>query len=480
MSVTRPRTDDPPPPAAPTPGTEGVLTEAQAEEYVHGICFKTGPPRRIGTELEWFLHGADDPARPLGPAVLAAAADDLSRLPLAAAFSREPGGQIELSSRPAPSLADLVADTAADLAAVRGLLRDRGLRVHGHGHDPWRPPRRVLDLPRYAAMESYFDRFGPAGRAMMCSTASVQVCLDAGTADGGPTGFAARWRLAHRLGPVLVAAFANSPLREGRPTGWRSTRQAVWSRIDPDRTLAPRPLRDPRGAWARYALDAPVMCVRGGAHRPWTVPAGLTFRRWIADGARGPAGRPPTLDDLRYHLTTLFPPVRPQGHLELRMIDAQPGDDGWIVPVAVVAALFDDPLANSAAARAVRELAEDGPARPAGPTGAAGPGGSTGPGPRDGLWLRAARNGLTDPALRRAAQECFEAAAGALPRLGAPPRIRALVAAFAERHVARGRCPADDLLDAVTGREGRPVPARPAGPAAPAAPPSPTGKESRP
>ena len=32
------------------------------------------------------------------------------------------------------------------------------------------------------------------------------------TAAGG-TGFRFRWRLLHAIGPVLVAAFANSPLR---------------------------------------------------------------------------------------------------------------------------------------------------------------------------------------------------------------------------------------------------------------------------
>ena len=61
-------------------------------------------------------------------------------------------------------------------------------------------------------MEAYLDRTGPAGRAMMCTSASVQVCLDAGHEEPGPLGYGRRWRLAHLLGAVLVAAFANSPL----------------------------------------------------------------------------------------------------------------------------------------------------------------------------------------------------------------------------------------------------------------------------
>ena len=62
-------------------------------------------------------------------------------------------------------------------------------------------------------------------------------------------------------------------------------------------------------------------------------------------------------------------------------------------------------------------------------------------------WLRAARDGLADPVLARASQQCFEAADAALGRAGAPADIRRRVAEFADRYVLRRRCPADDLLE---------------------------------
>lgn len=409
-------------------GDVTMIDEAEAAAYAHGICFKNGPPHKVGVELEWLLHDAADPRVPVGDARQRAAYEDLGRLELCSALTREPGGQVELSSPPADSLTECVEIMARDLAVVRSCLAGHGLGPAGYGHDPWHRPRRVLTLPRYAAMEEYFDRSGPVGRSMMCSTASVQVCLDAGTDQAGPRGYRERWRLAHLLGPVLVAAFANSPFSKGRSTGVRSTRQAVWAALDPGRTQAPPGNGDPRDAWAAYALAAPVLCVRGGGV-PWQVPTGVTFRDWIA--GRGGVPRPPTLDDLDYHLTTLFPPVRPQGHLELRMIDAQPGDDGWIVPLAVTTALLDDPAAARAALGAVRPL----DLRPYDRA------------PGNPLWRRAARHGMTDAALRLAAEACFDAARRALPRLGASAAIQGLVAGFEERYVARGRCPADDLLD---------------------------------
>ncbi|MEU4949003.1 ergothioneine biosynthesis glutamate--cysteine ligase EgtA [Streptomyces lavendulae] len=421
--------DSPAPPAQDF--AQSPLTEAAAEDLVHGICFKTGPPRLVGAELEWLVLDAERPWQPLPPERLTAGHEAARALPLRSRLTAEPGGQLELSSAPAASLSDCVDGLQADLTAVRAALGDRGLVLRGLGRDPRGPQRRLLTSPRYEAMEAYFDRTGPAGRAMMRSSASVQVCVDAGHEEPGPLGHGRRWRLAHLLGAVLVAAFANSPAHEGPYRGWKCARQGIWSDIDTRRSLAPPLDAEPRAAWTRHALDTEVMCVRAHGDGPWAVPRGLTFRDWLrTDGGHGL--RRPTAGDLEYHLTTLFPPVRPRGHLELRMIDAQPGEDGWLVPTAVTHALFDDPEAAETAYRAVKALADAyGSARA----------------PRNALWHTAARSGLADRDLRTAATACFEAAAEALPRLGASTHVRDTVGAFTERYVRRGRCPADDAGD---------------------------------
>ncbi|MEU9591403.1 ergothioneine biosynthesis glutamate--cysteine ligase EgtA [Streptomyces sp. NPDC048193] len=405
-----------------------TVTEAEVEALVHGICFKTGPPSRLGVEVEWLVHELRAPRLPVTDERLEAVYAALRPVPLNSSLTVEPGGQLELSSLPAASLMECVDAVRADLDAVRAVLREEGLALVGLGHDPWRSPRRYLRRPRYDAMEACLDRTGPAGRFMMCATASVQVCLDAGHEEPGPLGHVRRWWLAHQLGAVLVAAFANSPLSGGRPTGWRSTRQLRWTQIGAGRAGGPPLDADPRRTWARHVLDAPVMCVRRDGGGPWEVPDGMTFREWTR--VRSP--RPPTREDLDYHLTTLFPPVRPRGHLELRMIDAQPGDDGWIVPLAVTAALFDDQEASETAYRAVKPLAERTLGQPA---------------PHNPLYRAAARDALTDPELRDAAAVCFAAALDALPRLGATTGVTDAVAAYRDRYVDRGRCPADDLLD---------------------------------
>jgi glutamate--cysteine ligase len=348
-------------------------------------------------------------------------------MPSGGLLTTEPGGQLELSSLPADSVTECVRATAADLAALRAAVADAGLELAGFGLDPLRPPRRVLDLPRYAAMEAFFDRGGPWGRQMMCGTASVQVSLDAGDDSDGHTGYRWRWQLLHAIGPVLVAAFANSPLRDGRPTGWHSARQQVWANMDPGRTRAPAADGDPRDAWAAYALDAELMCVREPASTDWTAPPGLTFRDWVRDGGSGTL-RAPTAEDLDYHLSTLFPPVRPRGHFELRMIDAQPGD-GWVVPLAVASALLSDAQAAEAAMAAAERLWH--------------PDGANGEDP----WLLAASVGPAHPRIARASRECFAVAHDALVRHRTPADILAAVDDFIDRYVTKDRCPADDLLE---------------------------------
>jgi glutamate--cysteine ligase len=268
-------------------------------------------------------------------------------------------------------------------------------------------------------MERRFDRVGPAGRSGMCSTAAVQVCLDAGE---GPQ-VAERWAAVHALGPVLLAAFANSPLLHGRRTGWKSSRTACWLALDPRRTAPPPPsaglARDPAVAWARRVVDTEVLCVRRAEGVDWDAPAGVTFGDWV-EGALRP---PPTTADLDYHASTLFPPVRPHGHLEVRYLDAQPGRQ-WALPVAVLAASLADPARTAQVRRACA--------------------------PAAGRWVSAARHGLADRVLRRAAVAVFELAVDALPALEPPEWVVDDLRVVLERRVRRGLCPADLDLEADT------------------------------
>lgn len=380
-------------PACDHPST-ALVDREQAEGYVAMICFKHGPPRLQGVELEWTVHHGSDPARPLDMSLLSLALGyhaptaisahrAQSRLPQGSLVTVEPGGQVEISTPPNRSAADLISLATSDADTLAELLADHALVLGHHGADPYRRPNRLLQAPRYAAMQAAFDRIGPHGSRMMCSTASIQICLDAGEAGQ----VASRWQAVHALGPTLVALFANSTHLDGRDSGWASSRLRATLGTCPPFTLAPKPGDDPAAQWARMAMAAPVICVRRDG-RSWEAPAGLTFPAWIAEPGR--VGRPPTFDDLEYHLSTLFPPVRPKGYLEIRYLDAQPGS-GWVTPFALLAAL----MARPSSIDKVLEL-----------TGASA-----------GRWFEAARDGLADPLLRATARTVVQLGADSLDHL---------------------------------------------------------------
>jgi glutamate--cysteine ligase len=143
----------------------------------------------------------------------------------------------------------------------------------------------------------------------------------------------------------------------------------------------------------------------------------VPFADW-ADGRELLGGRRPTPYDLDYHLTTLFPPVRPRQWLEIRYLDSVP-DAVWPAVVFTLVALLDDPVAADIAAEAVEPVATE--------------------------WDTAARVGLNDRRLHVAANRCVAVAADRAPA-GLTDAMQRLVEA-----VEQGRCPADDFSDRVIG-----------------------------
>jgi glutamate--cysteine ligase len=385
---------------------EGPDAVAAATTYIAESALTAGTERRVGLELEFHVVDLADPARrPTWDEILRLV-DALPPLPSGSTVTLEPGGQIEIST---PPLADVVGAVAAlrqDRQVLRAVLASHGYGAAPLGSDPARPVRRTNPHPRYDAMERHFEArgCGGPGRSMMSATAALQVNLDAGPAEGWSS------RIAHMraLVPMLVAASAGSPYLGGRSSGWHSMRQETWHGIDHGRS-DPIPVGEPTVAWALYTLNAPVMLLREPSGM---VPVGdlVSFADWLREPAR--LGRPPTRADLDYHLTTLFPPVRPRGYIEIRCVDSLP-DRWWPALAALTVTLIDDPVAADVAA----ELCE----------------------PVATAWETAARHGTGDPDLHAAVTGCAEVAA----RRG-PPELRGELEAFADL-VASGRTPSGEL-----------------------------------
>jgi glutamate--cysteine ligase len=390
-----------------------IADSSAAAQYIADGCLMDAPQRCVGLELEGHCHDPADPYRRPGWDEISDVLEHLPVLPGRSVVTVEPGGAVELSGPPADGALAAIDAMNRDQTVLRSAFADAGLGLVFLGADPLRPPKRINPGARYRAMEQFFgaSRSGEAGAAMMTSTASIQVNLDAGPREG----WAARVRLAHALGPTMIAIAANSPMLGGEFTGWVSSRQRVWGRMDSARCgpILGASGDDPRTDWARYALKAPVMLV----HQPDAVAVThwVPFADW-ADGRVLLADRRPTVADLEYHLTTLFPPVRPRQWLEIRYLDSVP-DAYWPAVVFTLVALLDDPAAADIAAEAVEPVAT--------------------------AWDTAARAGLRDRRLHEAAIKCVAVAAAQ-----APPELTDAIQRLV-RGVEQGRCPGDDFSDQV-------------------------------
>jgi glutamate--cysteine ligase len=378
----------------------------------------------VGLEVETHLVDLDAVAKPVAwhrvdpmPATVRAAAGR-------SAVTLEPGGQFELSGPPAPDIVAAVAELRRDGERTREALGELRLGAAHAGADPLRPPQRVNPRPRYRAMEQHYAATGRAAAAevMMNSTAALQVNLEAGPERGWPE----RVARAYRLGPTLVAISSSSPWLRRRDTGWKSARQRAWGSLDA-RACGPVPgcvgqdpqhdaVLDPASAWADYALDAPVAFVRVNGDGATAVREAVPFGQW-ASGEVRLCGRAPTAADLETHLTTLFPPVRLRGYLELRYLDMT-GPRWWPAIAAVTATLMDDPVAADMATEATERTAQ--------------------------CWTEAARDGLGDAALAESARRCMAIAAG---RVSA--ELADAVADLAEL-IESGRSPGDLLAERIT------------------------------
>ena len=395
-----------------------LLDADEAASRIGGDCLWDGPVGRVGLEIEAHCFDLADPMRRPSWDELTSVIAEVPPLPGGSPITVEPGGAVELSGPPAASALSAIVAMQSDRAVLAEAFAGHGLGLVLLGADPLRPPKRVNPGDRYRAMEQFFAASGTldAGAAMMTSTASVQVNLDAGPREG----WADRVRLAHALGPTMIAISANSPCLRGEFSGWRSTRQRVWSQLDSARCgpVLGASGGDPADDWVRYALKAPVMLVQGQRTEPIAVPVlqAVPFADW-ADGRVLLGGRRPTVADLDYHLTTLFPPVRPRGFLEIRYLDSTPGDV-WPAVVFTLATLLDDPAAAQIAAEATKSVAT--------------------------AWDRAARDGLADRDLQVAALRCVHTAADRAPAELVDAMQRLV------HQVERGRSSADDFTDLVT------------------------------
>ncbi|MCP3176067.1 glutamate-cysteine ligase family protein [Desulfuromonas sp. KJ2020] len=252
----------------------------------------------------------------------------------------EPGGQLELSGALCADIHCCQQGFSRHIDDIIGAGRTLGLRFLGLGVQPFSRLEEIGWVPkaRYDIMGPYMQRTGDMGQRMMKQSAGLQVNLDYSSEED----CFRKLRLAFQLSPLFYALFANSPLMDGRPSGFLSTRGEIWARTDADRSgLVPRLLLP--GAtfedYADYALEVPMyFIIRDGKYVDLT-PERFSFRRYLEEGF-GPHRA--TLGDWDLHLSTLFPEARLRPQIEIRSADSLPSRMTLAVAALVKGLFYDD------------------------------------------------------------------------------------------------------------------------------------------
>ncbi|MEG3153994.1 glutamate--cysteine ligase [Sphingomonas sp. RB1R13] len=262
-------------------------------------------------------------------------------------ISLEPAGQLELSGAALSDLHLTCAEAGRHLEQVKAIGDRLGLGFLGLGM--W-PDKARADLPvmpkgRYEIMLRHMPRVGSLGLDMMLRTCTIQVNLDyASEAD-----MVKKFRVGLALQPVATALFANSPLTEGKPNGFKSFRSHIWEDTDPHRTgMLPFVFEEGFGyeRYCDYALDVPMYFVfRDGKY---IDAAGKSFRDFLDGKLDVLPGEKPRMSDWVDHMSTAFPEVRLKSFLEMRGADGGPWGRICALPALWVGLLYADGALDAA------------------------------------------------------------------------------------------------------------------------------------
>ena len=330
------------------------------QQLIDHLAAGCKPPEqwRIGTEHEKFSYHLDT-LRPLeyeGEVGVRALLNALTRFgwrpvmegnnPIAlvddtgASISLEPAGQLELSGAPVETVHETCGEVTGHLQQVKAIAREMNIGFLGLGYHPKWPNAELPWMPkgRYKIMREYMPKVGTMGLDMMKSTCTVQVNLD----FCSEATMVKMFRVALALQPVATALWANSPFKEGKPTGYLSYRSHCWTDTDPARCgTLPFVFEEGFGfeRYVDYILDVPMYFVyRDGQY---IDAAGHSFKDFLKGELSVLPGEKPTMKDYEDHLTTAFPEVRLKTFLEMRGADGGPWARLCALPAFWVGLLYD-------------------------------------------------------------------------------------------------------------------------------------------
>jgi len=231
----------------------------------------------------------------------------------------EPGAQFELSFCPEKNIADVKSKIDAFNKRINPMLKKYDINLLEYGVSPVSTYKYINIIPkkRYHIMAGYL--WGILSDVMMRETAGIQACCDFSSEEDAIRKF----RITNILSPLMTAMFANSPIRGGVDTGYKTFRGLSWLNTDNDRCeFMSKKLFDRKSGYGfidyvEEVMHTPMIyIVRNGKNVEFG--GKINFEQFMQDGFNGYTA---TMDDFQLHANLYFPEVRLRSFIEIRNHD---------------------------------------------------------------------------------------------------------------------------------------------------------------
>lgn len=156
--------------------------------------------------------------------------------------------------------------------------------------------------------------WGILSDVMMRETAGIQVGIDFKSEEDAIRKF----NLANKLSPFVTAMYANSNIRGGVDTGYKSFRALAWLNTDNERCGFATKLKDMTFEdYVKTLLEVPmIFIVRGDKYI--NIDGKINFKQFIQNGYEGFDAE---IDDFKLHANLFFPEIRLRNFIEIRNHD---------------------------------------------------------------------------------------------------------------------------------------------------------------
>ena len=221
----------------------------------------------------------------------------------------EPGNQIELAGGLCKNIHEVCLESYNFQDQLNKACEKYNLKTISIGHDPSTKTNDVPSNPkeRYKIMTSEMPKNGSLSLNMMYQTAGTQINLDYESEND----FKKKFKLISYLTPLTIALFANSPIAEGKKTGFLSYRSKVWQNTS--RGGLPKIFLEDMDfeKYADFALNYPLLFIY--RDNKYLEANGKSFKDLLSEL---------NMKDFELHLSTIFTELRLKKYIEIRSLDA--------------------------------------------------------------------------------------------------------------------------------------------------------------